>query len=177
MYKTTNNSEFYLLLNKILSLKISDLCWLAGFIDGDGHIGCRIKPRADYKHGYQLLPYVSFTQKDKRGMYLFPHMKKLLFDIGSYRNKGDGVWVYELENKVHIKALLTALLPYIWLKRKQVKYLFDIINQYDAALRDPKLFLSLCYKADHIAMMNDRHQGRKHTGDSVAQHLKNKKLI
>lgn len=154
------------------------LGWIAGFVDGDGHIGCRIIKRKDYKFGFKLTPEVSFTQKDVRGKHLFPHLQKLFINVGGVRITKDNVMRYEIQGRQDVGALVQTLLPYLVLKQKQAKYCLDIVNSYEQAMQDPKLFLELCRRADRMSKLNDsRKDQRVVTSEVVAKHLKSKGLI
>ena len=156
------------LMHILSKLSERQLAWIAGFLDGDGHIGCRIVSRPDYRNGFKLSPEISFTQKTgisklgnstRRGSYLLPIIKALFGGIGSIRikdkNKANTISVYEIQGLHDVYAVLWVLLPYLVLKAKQAKYNLDIIANYEASLRNPSLFLDLCYKADRISQLND----------------------
>jgi hypothetical protein len=169
----------YLSLVKVLGqLSTGQLAWIAGFLDGDGHIGCRIIPRSDYRFGFKITPEISFTQKSLRGKLLLPYLKVLLGNIGSVRHKSSGVSVLEVQGRLDVYAVLNALSPHLVLKNKQAKYCMDVIAKYDQALVDPKLFVELCRKSDRISALNDsRKDQRTNTSAVVIAHLIAKRLI
>ena len=166
------------LLNLLSKLDKKQLAWIAGFLDGDGHIGCRIIRRADYKFGFKLTPELSFTQKNIRGYHLFPALRQILGNIGSIRIKDKGVACLEIQGRFDAYAVLAVLYPHLVLKRKQAKYCMDIIVNYEQALANPNLFLDFCRKADRISALNDSRKGaRIVTSAVVLKHFKSKRLV
>lgn len=171
------------LLNILHQMPKELLYWIAGFLDGDGHICCRIKVKSDYRYGYQLKPEIGFTQLARRADFFFPLLKKTLGDIGTIRTKGQSsqVIVYEITNLSDVYTLMFVLEPYLLFKRKQAKYVLDILLNYDLAMQDPGVSVTLCRKAHRIAMLNDSKKRSNHTSAAVKclkqRHQKKKMLV
>lgn len=174
MFKSSSYNKY---LSNLALLTKYELGWIVGFLEGDGHIGCRLKKRKDYANGFQLLPEISFTQKEKRAQFIFPFMYKLFKGIGSYRARGDGVWAYEIQDHEQLCAFLVTVMPFLLMKRKQAFYCLRVVVNYQDALKDQKLFLELCRTSDRMSQLNDANTGRKNTYAAVLEHLSKKPIV
>lgn len=152
--------------------KLSDtfLAWLAGFIDGartsDGSIYVRIVKSSQYVLNFRISMSVSFTQP----MHVY-HVLDLIFESlgekGCIR-KGDVVGDVTISDSVFLVKLLTKLIPFLYLKRKQAILLLEIIAENKTLklvpnefknLNDPftekqVAFLKVCEKIEKLATLN-----------------------
>lgn len=148
--------------------KLSDtfLAWLAGFIDGGGSINVRIVKSSQYVLNYRISVSVSFTQS----IHVY-HVLELIFKSlgkkGSIR-KGDIVGDLTISDSVFLVKLLTKLIPFLYLKRKQAILLLEIIaenkalkevpnefkNQNDPLTGRQEAFLKVCEKIEKLAALN-----------------------
>ncbi len=74
-----------------------------------------------------------------------------------------------------------VLEPYRLFKRKQAKYALDILLNDDLAMQDPGVSVTLCRKADPIAMLNDSKKRSNNTSTAVKclkqRHQQKKMLV
>jgi|AntRauMFilla1563_2_1112583.scaffolds.fasta_scaffold10278_1 hypothetical protein len=148
--------------------KLSDtfLAWLAGFIDGDGSIYVRIVKHSQYELNFWISVSVSFTLS----MHVY-HVLELIYKSlekkGCIR-KGNVVGDVIISDPVFLVKLLTKLIPFLYLKRKQAILLLEIIAENKALklvpnkfknLNDPftekqVAFLKVCEKIEKLAALN-----------------------
>lgn len=86
--------------------------WLAGFIDGEGCFMISFSLRAKMKHGFEIKPSFSCSQKrDKQGFnFSVLSFIKQEFKSGFIRfSKKDQLWKYEVRN---IDSLYNNVIPY-----------------------------------------------------------------
>jgi hypothetical protein len=142
------------------------IAWLAGFIDGDGSIYARIVRGSTYVLGFQIVVSVSFTQS----IYVF-HILEMIYDAlgkkGSIRKRGS-VGDVVISDSVFLVKLLTRLIPFLYLKKKQAKLLIEIVEEYSAHKSVPHnkknpndrfterqaAFLKVCEKVEQVAELN-----------------------
>ena len=76
--------------------RISDAIgyYFAGFVDGEGSFQITFRRRQDYKLPWKLSLCLNVSQKDRAILAL---LKKHL-GCGTIRNKGGGVWMFEVNN-------------------------------------------------------------------------------
>lgn len=82
--------------------KISDAMgyYFAGFVDGEGSFHLTFRKRQDYKLPWKVSLCLNVSQKDKVILALL----KRHLQCGEIRDKGDGVWMYEVNNLDAIRA-------------------------------------------------------------------------
>lgn len=68
--------------------------YLAGFVDGEGSFHLTFRKRSDYKLPWKISLCLNVSQKDKVILTLV----KRHLDCGTIRYKGDGVWMFEVNN-------------------------------------------------------------------------------
>ena len=101
--------------------------YLAGFLDGDGSIYVRLKPNTSYRYGFQVAPYVILFQSAK-DRSKFQEVCDLI-GLGYIRERKDGILEYTINKVDDIRVFLSALKPFVILKRKQVQLTIDILDQ------------------------------------------------
>jgi LAGLIDADG endonuclease len=87
--------------------KISDAIgyYFAGFVDGEGSFHLTFRKRQDYKLPWKVSLCLNVSQKDKVVLALL----KRHLQCGELRHKGDGVWMYEVNN---LNAIRTNVIPF-----------------------------------------------------------------
>jgi hypothetical protein len=82
--------------------RISDAIgyYFAGFVDGEGSFHLTFRKRQDYKLPWKVSLCLNVSQKDKVILALL----KRHLQCGEIRYKGDGVWMYEVNNLNAIRA-------------------------------------------------------------------------
>lgn len=171
-----NNRNLYIsTLRKYPLLNDIKLAYLAGFIDADGSISAQIKAR---KKGlkYKLEGFLAFHQKLRRGQWLFPLIKQHFNDVGYICDKKNGKMEYVMASQEEVKEALILLYPFFHLKKRQAKYVLDIICNLDSSRNNAAKFLSLCRKADRCSSLNDSKK-RKVTSRTVLSTFKKAGLI
>lgn len=170
--------------------KLSDtyLAWLAGFIDGDGSIYVRIIRGSQYILNFQIVVSVSFIQS----IHVF-HILELIHESlgkhGSIRKRGT-VGDVTISNGVFLVKLLTKLIPFLYLKRKQAILLLEIFydnlavksiphefkNNNDTFTEKQEAFIKVCEKIEKLAALNTSGKAnsrRKVTLETVKQEFIN----
>ena len=79
--------------------------YLAGFVDGEGSFHLTFRKRADYTLPWKVSLSLNVSQKDKVVLALF----KRHINCGQLREKGGGVWVFEVSN---LNAIRGNVIPF-----------------------------------------------------------------
>lgn len=79
--------------------------YLAGFADGEGSFNISFRPRTDYRSPWKISLCFNVSQKDRVILALF----KRYLQCGTLRERGDGVWYYEVNN---INAICDHVIPF-----------------------------------------------------------------
>ena len=80
--------------------------YFAGFVDGEGSFHLTFRRRRDYKMPWKVSLCLNVSQKDEVILALL----KRHLQCGTIRFKGDGVWMYEVNNLDAIRAKRHSLL-------------------------------------------------------------------
>jgi len=153
--------------------------YLAGFLDGDGSIFCRIVSRPDYQKLFQLSPGISFHQRKSRRHHLVWIAQKLGIKADQVRDRGDGLCELTIAGKQKCESVLKSLLPYLRIKHKQgilLLRLLESMNHKGFKSSSNEDFLKLCQLTDRIAELNDS-KNRQHTSTTVRKVYLEKKWI
>ena len=125
----------------------TDLAYIAGFLDGDGSIIVQIKNRKDTPQGWRLMFTICFYQDTRHEKTLFWIQKKL--GIGYISRRNDGITGLRINGYMQTRKILEKLCPYIKFKKKQVKYILQILK-----LLESNKKLSQISKKDRIKIGN-----------------------
>ena len=79
--------------------------YFAGFVDGEGSFHLTFRRRRDYKLPWKVSLCLNVSQKDEVILALF----KRHLGCGTIRHKGDGVWMYEVNN---LNAIRENVIPF-----------------------------------------------------------------
>lgn len=79
--------------------------YLAGFADGEGSFNVVFRPRRDYQLPWKVSLCFNISQRDRVILALF----KRHLQCGTMRQRGDGVWYYEVNN---LNAILENIIPF-----------------------------------------------------------------
>jgi intein-encoded DNA endonuclease-like protein len=134
-----------------MRLSKEEKAYIAGFLDGDGSIHVRLKPNRTYRYRFQISPAVVFYQSAKEGDHL-KWLNKLL-GIGYIRKRNDGIVEFIVGDSDSIIALLSNLLPYLRLKKKQAELMLEIIKL-RKSVGTAKDFLKIAQKIDLFQKIN-----------------------
>jgi len=79
--------------------------YLAGFADGEGSFNISFRPREDYSVPWKVSVCFNVSQRDKVVLTLF----RRYLNCGTMRQRGDGVWYYEVNN---LTAIWENVIPF-----------------------------------------------------------------
>ena len=79
--------------------------YFAGFVDGEGSFHITFRRRRDYKMPWKVSLCLNVSQKDKVILALL----KRHLQCGAIRFKGDGVWMFEVNN---LNAIRQNVIPF-----------------------------------------------------------------
>ena len=102
--------------------KLTDLAYIAGFLDGDGSVMFQIKKRKDTSRGQRFMFTICFYQDTRHEKPLF-WIKKIL-GIGYLSRRSDGTTELRVNGYKQVQKILRSLYPYLRFKKEQIKYLF-----------------------------------------------------
>lgn len=148
-------------------MSLHNLIYLAGFLDGDGSVIAQLKPRADYKNGFQAVLTVQFTQRLNRKIYL--EKFKDWLGIGNIRVRA-GVCDLIIGETRSVYEFLKNVKPFVLLKRRQVDIVLSIIERLPEAKKNPSKFLEVAILIDKVANLNDS-KNHVHTSETVKQYF------
>jgi len=97
--RSLNEQKDHSWLTQIKS-KTEWIWFIVGFADGEGSINISVKKRNDYKCGWKITPVFSITQKERA---ILARVKQF-FGCGTLRDRKDGVFYYEVENRAMLKS-------------------------------------------------------------------------
>lgn len=113
--------------------------YIVGFSDGEGSFNTSFRMRDDYLLGWKITPVFTISQKQRDILALI----KRYLNCGTIRYRNDGVWVYEVENRI---ALYTTIIPffntYRFLSEKKkadftrFKQILDILESHTSTTLD-----------------------------------------
>ena len=86
-------------------IKPEDANYIVGFVDGEGSFNISFIRRSDYKYNIKISPSFNISQKDKEILEWI----KGVFNCGTIRDRGDGVFYYEVQD---IKSLKKIIIPF-----------------------------------------------------------------
>lgn len=148
-----------------------ELSYIAGFLDGDGCIMLQLVYRHDYVYGYQIRASIVFYQKQQYTAFLSWLKTKLKY--GYIRKRNDGMCEYTIVGTSAVKVILTKLLPYLRLKKRQAELALKVLGQMPGTGRKlgPKILLNLAAEVDKFAYLNYSKK-RTNTSSVVREFLK-----
>jgi hypothetical protein len=83
----------------------NDANYIVGFVDGEGSFNISFIMRSDYKHNIKISPSFNISQKDKKILEWI----QSVFNCGTIRDRGDGVFYYEVQD---IHSLKNIIIPF-----------------------------------------------------------------
>jgi hypothetical protein len=118
------------------SSKISkeEAFYIVGFVDGEGSFNISFKIRKDYSCGIQVYPSFNISQKEESILIWI----KRKFDCGNIRNRGDGVFYYEVHSLDDLKRVVIPFFKEYKLKTKN-RIAFEVFSEIVFLLNSPKL--------------------------------------
>jgi uncharacterized protein YjiS (DUF1127 family) len=127
--------------------------YIAGFLDGDGSIILQLKPRRDYRYGFQIRATISFYQK-RRGRWVLEWLQTHI-GRGRIRERPDGIAQYDVEGIEPVRWLLEQVQPYVVAKREQVEQALNLLREMCANKSPtPEEFLEWARKVESYQALN-----------------------
>lgn len=154
-------------------LSVPDRAYTAGFLDGDGSIYVRLKPNKTYHFRYQVAPCIVFFQakKEREGLEVLQRT----LGVGYLRDRNDGIVEYTIGDTSSMSALITAILPFLKLKKRQAQLLLKILRL-KKKVKTGIDFLELCKHIDLFQTLNYSKR-RIQTYAAVAKTLQQEGLL
>jgi len=115
-------------------ISLENALYIVGFVDGEGSFNISFKVRDDYTNGIQVYPSFNISQKEKNILVWIQNQ----FGCGTIRNRGDGVYYYEVHN---LNDLKEEIIPF-FIKHKlrtKKKKAFEIFSKIIEIITSKKL--------------------------------------
>lgn len=149
-------------------IKIQDLAYIAGFLDGDGSIMVQVKNRSDTKFGWRLMFTICFYQ-DSRHRETLQWIRDTL-GIGYLSNRNDHITELRVNGYVETQRILKKLQPFVRFKSRQTEIVLHILSKLNG-----KKFVDLSRKdrleiADAIVLLREENyqsHNRRYTSASL----------
>ncbi len=149
--------------------------YIAGFLDGDGSIILQLKPRADYRFGFQIKSTISFFQS-AQGKEVLSWLRETI-GYGRLRERNDGIWEYNIEGWQPVLTLLRNVRPYVVAKKVQVAVAIALLEDMLQTVRPtPEQFLEWAQRVESYQTLNYSKK-RKYTVQDVKRFLSSKGLL
>ena len=115
-------------------ISLENALYIVGFVDGEGSFNISFKVRNDYTNGIQVYPSFNISQKEKNILVWIQNQ----FGCGTIRNRGDGVYYYEVHNLKDLKNEIVPFFEKYRLKTKKKKA-FEIFSNTIGRISSKKL--------------------------------------
>ena len=125
--------------------------YIAGFFDGDGSIHLQLVRQREYRYGFYVRVSVSFHQHQS-GRAGLEWLKEQL-EVGYLRDRAGQMSDYVITSRPVIRALLTAIAPYVVFKRRQVKEALVLLDAIEA-IDGPEKFLAVARQVEAFKSLN-----------------------
>ena len=76
--------------------------YIAGFVDGEGSFNTSFRWRDDFRLGCKITPVFNVSQKERTVLDLIA----ATFKCGTKRFRKDGVWVYQVTDRKHLRNIV-----------------------------------------------------------------------
>jgi hypothetical protein len=86
-------------------INTNDANYIVGFVDGEGSFNISFIKRSDYRYGIKVSASFNISQKE---IHILEWIKNY-FNCGTIRDRGDGVFYYEVQD---IKSLREIIIPF-----------------------------------------------------------------
>jgi hypothetical protein len=148
-------------------MELTELAYIAGFLDGDGSIFFQIIPRKDYKQKFQIRNSIAFYQKTECSEIL--EWLKNYFGCGYIRHRKTGMSDYTIVDSKEVYKILKLLQPFVKIKQEQVKLGLKILEALQNVNSNEE-FLEICRLVDKFKELNYSKK-RKITSKVVSDYL------
>ena len=105
-------------------ISLENALYIVGFVDGEGSFNISFKIRTDYANRIQVYPSFNIYQKEKNILVWIQNQ----FGCGTIRNRGDGVYYYEVHN---LRKLKERIIPFFdrYKLRTKKKIAFEVFSK------------------------------------------------
>ncbi len=103
--------------------RLTDMAYIAGFLDGDGSLMLQIKRRVDSVKGYRFMATICFYQDTRHEKHLF-WIREVL-GIGYISRRNDGMTELRINGFSSVSTILSELKPHVKFKSDQIKALIE----------------------------------------------------
>ena len=139
--------------------------YIAGFLDGDGSVHLQLVRQREYRYGFYVRVSVSFHQHQS-GRQGLEWLKEQL-RVGYLRDRAGQMSDYVITSRPAIRALLTAIAPYVVFKRRQVEQALTLLDAIEA-IDSPETFLAVARQVEAFKSLN-RSKRKVNTVQSVLE--------
>lgn len=108
-------------------IKIQDVAYIAGFLDGDGSIMAQIKRRSDAPRGWRIMMTICLYQDTRHKDSLF--WIRQVFGIGYLSDRNDHMTELRVNGFKEVERILIMLQPFIKFKKQQVILMLRILSR------------------------------------------------
>ena len=105
------------------------LAYLAGILDGEGYISIHRLKKAKDKEYKSYVPIVTIQMTDFQPVRLFKRIFGGFYaEYPKQLKSGKVVYVWSVHTHKNVQIVLTALLPYLQIKKKEAKFALIFIR-------------------------------------------------
>lgn len=105
----------------IKMIRMKNIIYIAGFLDGDGCINAQIIRRHDYKFRFQIRVSISFYQKSIR--HNFIEWLHTIIGTGIIYKRKDGMSEYTITGIKNVRPFLIEISPFLRIKKKSSRFI------------------------------------------------------
>lgn len=139
-----------------------ELAWLAGFVDGEGHIAIMRIPKKN-RQGFTFAPIIRIANTNAQAISKIVEIYDKLgasshiVSIESKTNNHKDKYYLQTQNMASCKIILDALLPHLFVKSAQAKIVLRFVNRRKAlAVAEPNRKLRPYTEDDHNDFVSSR---------------------
>jgi hypothetical protein len=156
-----------MVLSKYRTIPREDICYIAGFFDGDGSVRLQLQPRQSSKLGFRVRSIISFAQKTGHDESLRWIQKKL--GIGYIYNRNDLMTELKIEGFESVERILTILKPFVHFKKKQVNLVLKALK----TIKEKDFnILAIAKISDKISKYNYATTKKRYTAEFIREFQK-----
>ncbi len=132
--------------------------YIAGFLDADGAIMALIEPHSEKQYKFRVRVAIKITQQDRKVLDWI----RTVLAVGIVRANRAGTsrqtFDLHIRDQAHVQKILTSLLPFIRVKKRQAEMALEIVNSKIITSED---LLKNARIADALSQLNVRSKNRR----------------
>ena len=113
-------------MGKVSSLTKIQKSYIAGFLDGDGTVMCLVEKHEQKRFHIRIRVAVEFTQHNDN-IRILQYLQKVIGG-GKIHPSLRNVWKYSIKDQTLVKEFLKAMVPYLFLKKRQIKFGLKVLS-------------------------------------------------